>query len=149
LADQLLAVDETHPQQEIGMILVQICRAHRNLVASALDKLHIHAGQDHVLHRLAVDEGVTQAGLAEALCVDASTVTKTLARLERDGLIERRSNPGDAREWRVHLTDRGQALVRPVIDIWTEAEGQLTQGLTEAERLLLRRLLVQVLHNLT
>ncbi len=130
------------------MLLVQICRAHRNLIAAALDSLSIHAGQDHFLHRLAVEEGVTQAGLANALCVDPSTVTKTLARLERDGLIERRANPDDAREWRVHLTDKGRSLVQPVIDIWVLAEQRITKDLGEAERLLLRRLLAQVLENL-
>lgn len=131
------------------MVLVQICRLHRNLVASELDQLKIHAGQDHVLYRLAIAEGITQSELAEALCVDATTVAKTLGRLERDRLIERRSNPDDAREWRVHLTNDGRALVRPVIDIWTGAESRLTMGLSNAERASLRRLLGHVLANLT
>ncbi len=131
------------------MVLVQICRLHRNLVASALDQLKIHAGQDHALYRLAIAEGITQSELAAALCVDATTVAKTLARLERDRLIERRSNPDDGREWRVHLTQEGRALVRPVIDIWTEAEKRLTRGLSTADRSSLRRMLAQVLANLT
>jgi hypothetical protein len=36
----------------------------------------------------------------------------------------------------------------PVIDIWTEAEARLQTGMTEAERVLLRRLLQQMLSNL-
>lgn len=135
--------------QGIGLLLAQICRSHRNRVATALDQLGIHAGQDHVVYRLAIEEGLTQAGLAQALCVDASTVTKTLARLARDRIIERRPDQGDARVSRVYLTDHGRTLVKPVIDIWTESEERLTKDLNEAERALLRRLLMQVLVNVS
>lgn len=139
----------SHPDERIGLLLTQICRAHRNLVASALDEISVHVGQDHVLYRLAIDEGMTQSQLAEALCLDASTVTKTLGRLERDGLVERRADRDDARVLRVHLTARGRGLVRPVIEIWDRAEQRLVKNLSEAERLLLRRLLAEVLVNLT
>ncbi len=93
--------------------------------------------------------GVTQSQLADALCVDASTVTKTLARLERDGVVERRPDAGDARVSRVYLTPRGRTLVRPVADVWARAEERLVKEMSEAERALLRRLLMQVLANLS
>lgn len=150
MVNQVSTTDDKHAvTQGIGLLLAQICRSHRNHVATALDQLGIHAGQDHVVYRLAIEEGVTQAGLAEALCVDASTVTKTLARLERDSVIERRPDQGDARVSRVYLTDHGRMLVKPVIDIWTESEERLTKDLNEAERALLRRLLMQVLVNMS
>src|SRR5262249_56657242 len=117
----------------VGLLLAQICRAHRNLVASALDQISVHVGQDHVVHRLASEEGITQTQLAEALCVDASTVTKTLVRLERGGVIERRADAADARIWRGYLTGRGRGLVKPVADIWTGAEGRLVQNLSAGE----------------
>jgi len=133
----------------MGLLLAQICRAHRNLVASALDQISVHVGQDHVVHRLAIEEGITQTRLAEALCVDASTVTKTLVRLERSGVIERRPDSADARISRVYLTALGRSLVNPVADIWRRAEQRLVQNLSEIERALLRRLLMQVLANLS
>ncbi len=101
------------------------------------------------MYRLAIDEGMTQSQLAEALCVDASTVTKSLLRLERDGVIERRTDSADGRVSRVYLTTRGRALLKPVIEVWRQAEERLVQGMTDAERALLRRLLQQVLVNLT
>jgi MarR family transcriptional regulator, organic hydroperoxide resistance regulator len=133
----------------VGLLLVQICRAHRNHVSAALDALGIHAGQDHTLCQVAVREGTAQSELAEALCVDPSTVTKTLARLERDGLVERHPDPADARVSRVYLTGRGRELVQPVMAIWNRTEARLVDGLDETERALLRRLLLQVLGNLT
>jgi DNA-binding MarR family transcriptional regulator len=133
----------------VGLLLSQICRAHRNQVAAALDAISVYVGQDHVVYRLAVDEGITQAQLAEALCVDASTVTKTLIRLERDGVVERRDDAEDARVSRVYLAPKGRALVKPVVAIWNRAEERLMKGLSKAERALLRRLLRQVLANLS
>ncbi len=132
-----------------GLLLVQICRAHRNIVAAALDEIRVHVGQEHVVYRLAIEEGIAQVQLAEALCLDASTVTKMLIRLQRDGVIERRTDPEDARVLRVYLTPRGRALVEPVIAIWSRVEARLMAGLTETEQVLLRRLLLQVLSNLS
>ena len=136
-------------ERSVGLLLVQICRAHRNQVAGALNQLRIHAGQDHVLHRLAIAEGTTQTALADAVCVDASTMTKTLARLERDGIVERKQNSSDARESRVYLTERGRSLQQPVNEIWSESDEQLMKGFTRAERTQLRRFLQQMLTNAT
>jgi MarR family transcriptional regulator, organic hydroperoxide resistance regulator len=138
----------TPVEQGVGLLLVQLCRAHRNLVAGALEGLHVHVGQEHVVYRLAIEQGITQAQLAEALCVDASTVTKMLQRLERDGVVERRADPEDARVQRVYLTPNGTRLVQPVVDIWRGAEARLMAGMTEAEWVLARRLLLQMLSNL-
>jgi DNA-binding MarR family transcriptional regulator len=150
LVDQVSSpIESASAEQGVGLLLAGICRAHRNLVASALDQIRVHVGQDHVLHRLAAEEGVTQSQLAEALSLNASTVTKTLLRLERDGVVERRADARDARVSRVHLTPRGRALVGPVADIWVHAEQRLVKDLSEVERALLRRLLMQVLANLT
>lgn len=135
-------------EPSIGLLLVQVGHAHRKLVASGLDALGVHIGQDHVVHRLAVGEGVSQAELAGTLCVDASTVTKTLGRLERRGLVERRPDPDDARVSRVFLSDAGRALVAPVLDVWRAAEDVLVRNMSEAERLLLARLLRQIASNL-
>ena len=136
-------------EPDIGPLLVQVCRAQRNLAATALDVLHIHVGQENLVYRLAVEEGVSQTQLAGSLCLDTSTVTKMLARLERDGVIERRSDADDARILRVYLTPHGKALVQPVLDVWRKMEERITHGMSEAEILLLRRLLLHIQSNLS
>ena len=134
---------------EIGPLLVQVCRAQRNLAAAALDALNIHVGQENLVYRLAAEEGVSQTQLASSLCLDASTVTKMLARLERDGVIERRTDAVDARILRVYLTAHGKTLVQPVLDVWQQMEERITHGMSEAEILLLRRLLLHIQSNLS
>jgi len=92
---------------------------------------------------------MTQGELAETLCVDASTATKTLARLERDGIVERQADQADGRVSRVFLTKRGRALVRPVVRIWTDTEERLVKELSAPERAQLVRLLRRVLAGIT
>jgi hypothetical protein len=53
-------VNQVNPaatEQGLGLLLVQLCRAHRNLVASALEALNVHVGQEHVVYRLAIEHG--------------------------------------------------------------------------------------------
>ena len=95
--------------QDFSGLLVQICRAQRNLAAAALDAIHMHVGQENLVYRLAAEEGVSQAQLAGALCLDASTVTKMLLRLERDGS----SSGAPMRRTRVSCACTSRRTARP------------------------------------
>jgi DNA-binding MarR family transcriptional regulator len=72
--------------------------------------------------------------IAESEAVAQPTVTALVGRLERDGFVERRSDPGDARAVLVHLTDEGRAR----LDALREAREALLQArlatLTDTER---------------
>jgi DNA-binding MarR family transcriptional regulator len=51
---------------------------------------------------------VSTNALAQALGLDASTVTRQVAALERDGLIARRPDPADGRSSTIALTPEGR-----------------------------------------
>jgi DNA-binding MarR family transcriptional regulator len=139
----MIALDET-----LGAVLVQVCRAHRAHAAVVLGGLGLHPGQEWILLRLIEEEGTNQSRLVACLGVEPPTITKMLHRLERGGFVERRPDPSDARLSRVFLTDRGRALDRPIRAAWAALEERTTMNLTLEERILLRRLLLQVLANL-
>jgi len=61
------------------------------------------------------DPGVTQRLLVERLGVEQGTMTNTLARMERDGFIERRPHETDGRSHSLHLTDKAMAVLEPAI----------------------------------
>ena len=63
-----------------------------------------------VSHLVRVADGRTPLQLARAFQVPKTSMTNTLAGLERRGLIEMRPNPEDGRSKRVWLTDRGRAF---------------------------------------
>jgi DNA-binding MarR family transcriptional regulator len=109
----------------------------------------IYAGQEMFLWHLWRQDGLTQSQLVKRLCVQPPTVSKMLDRMERAGLVERRPDPDDSRVTRVYLTEQGRRSQSAVSEVWMSIEQRLTQGLSVEERLLLRRLLLQVHENLT
>lgn len=136
-------------QETVGYVLAQVGRLHRNHVGTALAALGLHVGQEMMLLHLWTEEGLSLSDLALCAGLDLSTMSKAVARMERAGLVERRSDAADERVVRVFLTDRGRALRDPVIQAWHEVERHAMAGLTMEEQILLRRLLLQVQQNLT
>lgn len=138
----------SHPLQDyIGYRMIQIMKAHRSRADVAFNALGLYTGQEMLLYQLWKQEGLTQSELVEILCVDPSTVTKTLQRLEQAALVERRQDAEDARVSRVYLTPKGRALQAPVQAIWDDLETLTVQGLSEVEKALMRRLLEQIQEN--
>jgi len=133
----------------IGFQVLQVHKAHRQRAEAALNKLGIHTGQEMVLLQLWIEEGIPQSQLAASMEVEPPTATKMLQRMERAGLIERRADPEDARVSRVYLTARSRALEQPVLSVWKQLEAQTVAGLSLTEQILLHRLLIQVLTNLS
>ena len=133
----------------LGFQLLQVHKAHRARAEAALNRLGLHTGQEMLLLRLWIEEGIPQSQLAVSMGVEPPTATKMLQRMEHAGLIERRPDPEDARVSRVYLTERGRALEQPVLEVWKQLEAQTVAGLSPTELALLRRLLMQVAANLS
>jgi DNA-binding MarR family transcriptional regulator len=108
----------------------------------------LYLGQELLLLALQQENGMTQSQLAARHSVDLSTITKVVQRMERAELVLRRADPDDARVSRVYLTEKGRNLCEPCWQIWIDLEQQLMQGLSEAEQVLLHRLLSVIASNM-
>ncbi|SAK52451.1 MarR family transcriptional regulator [Caballeronia temeraria] len=89
--------------------------------------------------------GVNQRQLGDQLDVDRSTIADLVARMVRNGLIERSDDPVDKRSYVLFLTGAGKKqllMLRPRVD---EVERILTTRLTSKECVELRRLLSALL----
>lgn len=93
-------------------------------------------------------DGLTQSELVERCRVEAPTVSKTVQRMEGLGVVIRRADERDARVSRVYLTEQGGQLREPIERLWEQVDAISTAGLSEQERILLRRLLITVRGNL-
>jgi len=133
--------------ETLSYLLVQIARAHRNQAQELLNDIGLHVGQELLLLHLSLADGMAQSELAEEICVQPATLTRSLDRLTRAGLVERRVDAEDQRVSRVYLTEEGRALQAPIERIWRELEAWSFANFTLEERLLLRRLLLQVYTN--
>jgi MarR family transcriptional regulator, organic hydroperoxide resistance regulator len=133
----------------VGYLLVQVMKAHRKLAETGLNDFGLHVGQELILFRLDEQDGMTQSELADVLGLEAPTVSKVLQRMEATGLIERHQDSDDARVSRVYLMPKSRQLIEPLLGLWAEVEQKTIKGLSEPEVMLLRRLLLQILENLS
>lgn len=106
-----------------------------------LRPLGLHPGQELLLLQLADGERRSQQQLVTDLGLDHSTVTKTLQRLERSGIVERCPAEADRRVMLVRLTEEGRARATAIAGMWRELEEATVASLSDEDRAHLRRLL--------
>jgi DNA-binding MarR family transcriptional regulator len=135
--------------ESISFLLGMIGKAQRSRANEALSETGLYAGQERVLLELSKQDGLTQSQLVETMCVQPPTVSKMLDRMEKTGLVERHPDAEDSRVTRVCLTDQGRNLNEDVCALWHDLEARVIEGLSIEERIILRRLLLQIYENLT
>ena len=72
-------------------------------VRNEMKKLGFNSGDYAFLAILFLDEGLSQDELSRRMRVDKSYTARALAKLEKDDMVERRSDPGEYRIKRVFL----------------------------------------------
>lgn len=102
-------------------------------LARRIRPLGLAPAQFMVLLELWQEDGLSQAELIARLDVEQATMANTLARMERDGLIDRRPSPTDRRARLAHLTDRARALQGPAIAAAQAQNARALAGLTAEE----------------
>jgi len=135
---------DNHPLRLVG----QVFRTFTRIVDAPLRDLGFAVGQMPVLVALRMNPALPQSELARIAGVEQPSMAQLLARMERDGLIERTPDPEDGRSRRIALTKRATTQmpkVKAVMD--ATSEGAL-EGLTTSERDMLGKLLARVAGNL-
>lgn len=131
-----------------GYLFSLVCKLRRARGSALMEEIGIHRGQPHVLACLWEREGLTHSELAEQLYVRPATITNTLKRMEKQGLLQRRPDPDDQRVSRVFLTDAGRQIRSQVEAVWQRLEALSFAGLSADEVTELRRLLTKIKANL-
>jgi DNA-binding MarR family transcriptional regulator len=137
----------------------EVQRAARHLISRAsdlkhrrvhdrLDELGLFRGQTSLLRALWEQDGLTQSELTERLSRSPSTITKTVQRMEKAGLVRRGSDESDERISRVFLTDAGRALRPAVEEMWDKFDRQLFAGFTDQELALFHDFLTRLCRNI-
>ena len=96
--------------ESAGFLANQMARLFAQGLAQRIHPLGLAPAQFMVLLSLWARDGVTQRDLVEDLDVEQATMANTLARMERDGLIERRPSETDKRAKIIVLTDKARGL---------------------------------------
>ena len=106
--------------------------------AAALDFTRPQAG---LLRLISREPGLSQQAVARRLGTPPSRLVALVDGLEQRGLIERRRNAGDRRNYALHLTAAGEQAMAALSQVTLEHEQAITAPLTQAERAQLSKLL--------
>ncbi|MEZ9184480.1 MarR family winged helix-turn-helix transcriptional regulator [Vibrio splendidus] len=90
------------------------------------------------------EEGLTQRDIAAKSKVENSTTTRTLDKLEKLELVERRADPNSRRSFRIYLTDKGKALEEQLVPIPVRLNKALMNELDAEEQQQMLKLLQKV-----
>jgi DNA-binding MarR family transcriptional regulator len=135
-------------ESEVRQLISRACELKHWRMHELLDQLGMHRGQPSVLYALWAQDGMTQSELTERLNRSPSTITKTVQRMEKIGLVERRPDDNDERVSRVYLTDAGRDIRPAVENVWQVLDQQLFSGFSAAELAMFRDFLLLVCHNI-
>lgn len=140
-----MAFDKT---RSAGFLANHMARLFAKGLQQNIRTLGLAPAQFMTLLALWEQDGLAQRELVERLDVEQATIANTLARMERDGLIERRADPRDGRSQSIHLTPKALAMREPATAAARAVNEEALAGLSEKERLafldLARRVIVSL-----
>ncbi|MEU7715328.1 MarR family transcriptional regulator [Micromonospora chalcea] len=122
--------------------ILHVAAALRHHQDEALAGLGLTPAAARALHELDPDRPLPARDLAEQLGCDRSNVTGLADRLERAGLVERRTDPADRRLKTLVVTGRGREVRTRVGQVMSDS--RLLDDLSTAELAALRELVFKV-----
>lgn len=133
--------------QSAGYLANHMARVFEQALNKKIKPLGLTTGTFPALLELWENDELTQKQLVERLNIEQATMAITLKRMQRDGLIERKKHPHDARAQLVCLTQKASDLQQPAIRAAHEVNAKALQGLTEEQRAIFLKLMLSVIAN--
>lgn len=131
-----------------GHLISLAARGFTRLSESRLKPLGFGVGQLPVLVALENGKASTQRDLARFAKVEQPPMAQMLARMERDGLIERTPDPADGRSSRIMLTEVARESMPEAIATLFQGNREALNGFTRQESEQLVGLLTRLIANL-
>lgn len=135
--------------RRIGFLVADLGRLLRRSFELRAGHLGLTQAQWRALTLLSRHEGINQATLADLLEIQPITVTRLLDRMEQNGWIERRPDPGDRRAVRLHLKPKAEPLLAELQAVGAEILELALTDIEPPQRLALVDSLEQMKSNLS
>ncbi|MBS0989900.1 MarR family transcriptional regulator [Acetobacter fabarum] len=136
-------------EQSLGYMVNWAARLFAREMDEALRPFGLMSGQLPVIFALADGKPQPQRELVRLAAVEQSTMAKTLARMERDGLIQRTPDPNDRRSALISLSSSAANRLPDISAAVAAINARSHMHLTVENGELLLNLLRQVINNLT
>ena len=109
----------------------------------------INSSQHMFLTKICASPGISQDSLIDMFYVHPSNIVRTVAALEKQGMITRSPNDQDKRTWKLYPTDRALSVIEEIQAACERTEALLLKDMSEEEKKLFADLLMQSGKNIT
>ena len=131
-------------QTDVAFLLAQLGAYAAERFGERVAALDFTRPQAGLLRLISREPGMSQQAVARRLGTPPSRLVALVDGLEQGGLIERRRNPGDRRNYALHLTAAGEQAMATLSQAAFEHEEAIGAPLTQAERAQLSKLLAKL-----
>ncbi len=117
---------------DVGQLIQNLVRSLQVLERAQISRLGFTISQCYTLISIQRRGEMTMNALSEEMNLDASTMTRIVSNLVRDGYLTRERSPEDGRVVLVKLTPEGDTVVgelhREVLDFYRKVIGEIPSG---------------------
>lgn len=118
----------------VSNAIIRVTRLHRARAQQLLRAVGLRPGQELLLMHLFDAGPQRQSELVKVFDTDSASMTRSVQRLERAGLVTREADPTDGRATSVRTTEAGQRLRGLLDGLWADLESMTTAGMSEGQR---------------
>lgn len=129
-------------------IMSQIMHMSMRRATVLFEQYHLKVGQAGILFVMEYFGEMSQRELASKMNVTPPSITAAIQKMEKLEFIRRRPDGKDQRILRLSLTDKGRSYLAHTKEAAKQMDTIMFQGMSQEERLLFRRLLLQMRENL-
>lgn len=142
----MMEIDWEH-MQTLGVLTqimhLSVCHAKR-----MFGKYDLKPGQAGILFVLNQEGEMSQKKLAKKMHLTPPTITSAIQKMEKMGYIQRKVDAEDQRVQLLRITEKGSACIDQIYMVGKQMDEMVFKGMSLEEKLLLKRMLVQVRDNL-
>jgi len=135
-------------EESVGYWVAMTAHALRRALDTELAREKITFRQWEVLALISLTGELSQGELAEHLGIEAPTLAGILARMERDGWLERNTCPLDGRKKRIRATPKAEAVWTRMVECCRRVRQQATDGVSAEDLARLKSTCEKIRENL-
>ena len=132
----------------VFIILHQMLHLSKYQAMKRMEVLGLKPSQAGILFMLNCEGGISQKQLAEMIGIKPPSMTVALRKLEKQGYIRKEPDAKDQRIIRIRLSGKGKDCIEDLKGVMEDMEEMLYQGIRPEERMLFRRLIIEMRENL-
>ena len=134
--------------EELSKKMVLVHALRRTALNRERERLHQKLIPVPIMAYVLEHPGCTQGEIAGWLYISAASVATSCKRLEQEGLLERRVDPGNRRRNQLFVTEAGAALTREKRAMLDRVNERAFEGIDEGDREVFSRVLDRMMDNL-